>query len=142
MLIRWEDKDWKFQASDLTNRQAIALETEMGMSIAEFYDLLEGDDGEGFDSAKPYFVKLMTILYWLMLDQNDVKVKISDVEFPLIGFAQAFAAGMAAELATQPAQAAEEAPDPTRPPGGSVPSPARSSRSKNKHPAAAGSPHG
>ena len=141
MLIRWEDKDWTFQASDLTNRQAIALETEMGMSIAEFYDLLEGDDGEGFDSAKPYFVKLMTILYWLMLDQNGQRVKISDVEFPLIGFAQAFAAAMAAELATQPAAPAEGAPDPTRPVPGSAPSAERSSRSE-KTPAAAGSPHG
>lgn len=140
MLIRWEDKDWTFDASDLTNRQAIALETEMGMSIAEFYDLLDGEEGEGFDSAKPYFVKLMTVLYWLMLDQNGRKVKISDVEFPLIGFAQAFAAAMAAEVAAQ-APAAEEAPDPTRRAPGSAPSPARSSPSR-KTTAVAGSPHG
>jgi len=142
MLIRWEDKDWALDVAGLTNRQAMALETEMGMSIAEFYDLLGGDeDDEGFDSAKPYFLKLMTILYWLMLDQNGVRVKITDVEFPLIPFAQAVSAASAAEAAAQlPAVNGAARPGPTRRPRTSAPSRARSSRTTTT--TAAGSPDG
>ena len=140
MLIRWDDEDWDLDLSDLTNRQAMAIETGLKMSIAEFYDLLDGEDGEGFDSAKPHFLKLITILYWLMLDQGGVKVAIGDVEFPVIRFAQAVVVGMAAAAAAVPG-AEEPEPDPTRPAPGSAPSPERSSRSKKPR-AVAGSPHG
>jgi len=143
MLIRWEDRDWNLDLTDLTNRQAEALETGLGMTMGEFYDKFEGDDGEGFDFTKPYAVKLMTFVHWLMLDQNGVKVKITDVEFPMIRFGQAAAAAMAAEAAAQPAAADREAgPDPTRPLAASAPSPAPSSRKPRKPAAKSGSPHG
>ena len=142
MLIRWDDKDWALDIADLTNRQAMALETGMGMTLAEFYDMLEGEDGEGFDAAKPYFLKLMTVLYWLMLDQNGERVKIADVEFPLIRFSQALVAAMAADAAALPASNGEVKPDPTRRPGGSAPSQARSSPSRKRKVVTAGSPDG
>ena len=146
MLIRWEERDWSLDIADLTNRQAMAIETEMGMTLAEFYDKFEGGEEDGsvvFDAAKPYFLKIMTIVYWLMLDQNGVRVKIADVEFPVIRFAQAIAEGMVAEAAAAlPATDREAGPGPTQPPAASPPSRGPSSRSRTKTPAAAGSPDG
>ena len=142
MLIRWEDRDWDFDFEGITNRQAMAMETGLGMSLAEFYDLLQGDDG--FDAAKPHFLTLMTVAYWLMLDQDGTKVAITDVEFPVLRFAEALVAAMVADAAARPAAQGngEAKPGPTRPRAGSAPSRAPSSRSKKSKVVTAGSPDG
>ena len=142
MLIRWEGRDWGLDFAGVTNRQAMAIETGLGMSLAEFYELLEG--GDGFDAAKPHFLKLMTIAYWLMLDQDGTRTAITDVEFPVIRFAEALVAAMGADAAAQPAAQAngKVTPDPTRRPAASPPSRAPSSRSKKNRAVTAGSPDG
>lgn len=110
MIIHWEGRDWQLDFSDLTIRQAEAIEQAAGMPVGQFLDAL----GEGLGMGSPQFLPCMRILYWLMLDQNGERQPIGAVDFPLVKFGRAFAEADEAEQAKgapKPAQAV--LPDPT-----------------------------
>ena len=129
MIITWEGRDWPLDFTDLTVKQAEAIEAASGMTLEKWFGQLAEDASS---------IRILKTVYWLMHVQNGVHLKLAEVDFPVLRFGIAFAAAAAEE---EPA--GEPEPDPTTPrPAASAPSRAPSSRSKRKPATVTGGPDG
>lgn len=130
MKIEFGGRDWDLDTAHVSFRQALAIQKQTGMSVADWEDSLdfkEDDEGKVLNPPPEWLVSVGA-LYWLMLAQNGEDADPDTMEFDWTGFLQAYFTALAAEIARLKAAKAAE-PDPTQPspttpsPPGDRPSP-------------------
>lgn len=99
MLIKFDDREYEFDAEEIDVRQAMVIKVKTGYSLLQWQAALEQAD---VDAIKG--------LYWLMLSQNGITVDIDQVNFKLIKFANAFKEAAKAEREADDANPTVESP--------------------------------
>jgi hypothetical protein len=119
LIVSFEDRDWELSLDRLTYRQAMAIQLETGLSIAEFEAVLDVDEDENGNLADPgpKWLQCIGCVYWLMHQQAGDVFPLASMDFDFTGFLEAMGAAMQAELDRIKAEraAAEAEPDPTVP---------------------------
>ena len=115
MKVAFEGRERELDPGRVTFRQALAIQKQTGMSLADWEDSLDfkaGPDGKVINPP-PEWLTSVGALYWLMCAQNGEEADPDRMDFDVTGFLQAYYAALGAEVARLKAQAP---PDPTRPP--------------------------
>jgi hypothetical protein len=119
VIIAFAGRDWQLDVTHVTFRQALAIQAQTGLSIADWEDSLDFKRNAAGEIANPPPGWLTSVgaLYWLMLAQNGQETPPEAMDFDFTGFLQAYFEALAAEIERiKAAQAKAEAePDPTRP---------------------------
>lgn len=122
MKVDFEGKVYDLDTAHIRFRQAETIQDFTGLSIADWEDSLGFEEDEAGNAKNPpkRWIRSVTALYWLMLDQAGEKIPIEDVD---PDYAEFFAAVLQATLDSLRQAKAEaerrkaeaEAVDPTRP---------------------------
>lgn len=109
MKLTFEGRDWEYDPQRITVRQAMAFQAAYGFTLQTYEQAIEDADP-----------RALQCLYWLILDQNDVRGPLTECDFDIT---EVFTAISDASEALRAALAAEKAaagavPEvPTRPGG-------------------------
>jgi len=119
MIVTFEDEKWELNLNRLSYQQALAIQLETGLSIAEFEKVLDVEEDENgqLKDPGPKFVRCIGCVYWLMHNQNGDVFPLAGMDFDFAGFLAAMGEAMQAELERIRAERAEQdaEPDPTVP---------------------------
>jgi len=127
--IEFGGRTWDLDTAHISFRQALGVQKQTGMSIADWEDSLDfkKDDAGKIRNPPPEWMVSVGALYWLMLAQNGEEADPDTMDFDWMGFLQAYFAALSAEFdrlnVTPPPPL-----DPTSPAPAGPASPIRSTR--------------